>query len=79
MTTSADHAESGRAHPETVLRVVKGDPTDEEAAALLVVLMARRSALDEGQARRRDGWGSPGRALRQLAPSNRVAHPWRRG
>lgn len=79
MTASTDHAEAGRTRPETVLRVVKGDPTDAEAAALLVVLLALRGAQDEGQARGREGWGSPQRALRQLAPANRVAHPWRRG
>jgi hypothetical protein len=52
--------------PEPLLRVVRGQPTDEEAAALVVVLAAKlaaRPAPGRGQ-RAAGGWADRARALR---------------
>ncbi|MEP6665512.1 MAG: acyl-CoA carboxylase subunit epsilon [Nocardioidaceae bacterium] len=49
-----------------LLRVVKGEPTDEELAALVVVIAARRSAAagQEASDVRRSGWTDRARELR---------------
>jgi len=58
--------------PEPVLRVVRGHPTGEEAAALAVVIAAKLAARPApGRARRGSagGWADRARALRTpLAP-----------
>lgn len=46
-----------------LLRVVKGDPTDEELAALVAVVAARASAAAAPSAVRRSAWADPGRRL----------------
>jgi hypothetical protein len=46
-----------------LLRVVKGDPTPDELAALVAVVAARGSAGDEPP-RRRPVWGHPRDAMR---------------
>jgi Acyl-CoA carboxylase epsilon subunit len=65
--------------PEPLLRVVRGQPTDEEAAALAVVLAAKLAARPaRGRARRGSagGWADRGRVLRTpLAPGPGA---WRR-
>jgi hypothetical protein len=53
--------------PEPLLRVVRGQPTDEEAAALAVVLAAKLAAPPaQGRPRRgpAGGWADRARALR---------------
>ena len=73
--------------PETVpepqkpaLRVVKGDPTPEELAALVAVLAARSAAAADAAARARkpvrSEWGSPARAVRGV--HRHGADQWRR-
>jgi hypothetical protein len=47
-----------------MLQVVRGDPTDEELAALLAVLGAR-SGADTGGPRPRSGWNDPARLVRR--------------
>jgi hypothetical protein len=49
-----------------MLRVVKGDPTDKELAALVAVLAARQAgaARDQTPGVRRSGWSARERGLR---------------
>ncbi|HYJ66084.1 MAG TPA: acyl-CoA carboxylase subunit epsilon [Nocardioidaceae bacterium] len=47
-----------------LLRVVKGDPTPEELAALVAVIAASRGA-DAEPPRRRPVWGHPASAMRR--------------
>ena len=57
--------------PEPLLRVVRGQPTDEETAALAVVLAAKLAArpADGRHGRAAAGWADRARALRTpLAP-----------
>ena len=65
--------------PEPLLRVVRGQPTDEEAAALAVVLAAKLAARPaHGRPGRAavGGWADRARALRTpLTPGPRA---WRR-
>lgn len=73
--------------PETIpepqkpaLRVVKGDPTPEELAALVAVLAARSAAAADAASRARkpvrSEWGSPARAVRGTHRPG--ADQWRR-
>jgi hypothetical protein len=69
--------------PEPLLRVVRGLPTDEEVAALAVVLAAKRAARPAQRPDRRSaagGWADRARALHvPPAPGPRAwrssAHP----
>ena len=65
--------------PEPLLRVVRGRPTDEEAAALAVVLAAKLAA-HPAQARQEraavGGWADRARAMR--APLTPGPGAWRR-
>jgi len=53
---------------EPLLRVVRGDPTDEQLAALVAVVAARRAAAGDAAAAptpaRRTGWSARERTLR---------------
>ena len=65
--------------PEPLLRVVAGRPTDEEAAALAVVLAAKLAARPApGRAERAPvgGWADRARAMR--APLTPGPGAWRR-
>jgi Acyl-CoA carboxylase epsilon subunit len=64
--------------PEPLLRVVRGRPTDEEAAALAVVLAAKLAARPaHGHAGRAvGGWADRARAMR--APLTPGPGAWRR-
>ena len=61
--------EAGPEHP--FLRVVRGNPTAEELAALVAVLRARSTAGGgSGVSARASAWADPARALRRpLRPS----------
>ena len=63
-----------------VLRVVKGDLTPEELAALVAVVAARNAAAAHAASRRRPRprteWGHPARLARQ--PLRPGADQWRR-
>jgi hypothetical protein len=50
---------------QPLLRVVRGDPTPEELAALVAVVTARAAASAPGTARPRAAWGDPARAVRR--------------
>ncbi len=53
--------------PAAVLRIVKGDPTPEEVAALVAVI----ASLGDGEAPRpkpRSSWADPARQLRTALP-----------
>ena len=47
------------------LRVVRGDPTPEELAALLAVVTATGAAPAEPERVRHGGWNDPARQLRK--------------
>jgi hypothetical protein len=47
-----------------LLRVVKGDLTPEELAALVAVVAARGSAVTPAKPPQRSEWGHPARAVR---------------
>jgi hypothetical protein len=58
-------------HPDgskVVLQVVRGAPTDEELAALITVVAARRAAADSSRPAplRRSGWTDRSRAMRGI-------------
>jgi hypothetical protein len=63
-----------------ILRVVKGDPTPEELAALVAVVAARNAAAAHAAARTkpklRSQWGHPARMVR--APHRVGPDQWRR-
>ena len=63
-----------------LLRVVRGEPTDEELAALVAVVASRQAAsaalARRGEARRRSPWADPARAVRRPLPPGPDA--WRR-
>jgi hypothetical protein len=52
-------------HRPPLLRVVKGDPTPEELAALVAVVGARPGASDAPAPRPRPLWGHPAAAMRR--------------
>lgn len=58
--------DTGDATPQTqpVLRVVRGDPTPQELAALIAVVSARNAARRPKAPPRRSEWGHPARAQR---------------
>jgi hypothetical protein len=55
-------ADSSEAQP--LLRVVRGQPTDEELAALVAVLTSRASTSAQ-PARLRSAWADPARQMRR--------------
>ena len=52
------------AEPPRLLRVVKGNPTPEELAALVAVVAARSAAGVPAKPKPRSEWGHPIRAVR---------------
>ena len=53
------------AQPESpLLRVVRGDPSAEELAALVAVVTSRASGGDGRRAARRTAWNDPARLVR---------------
>ena len=66
--------------PRPVLRVVKGDLTSEELAALVAVIAARNAAAANAAARvakrPRSEWGHPARLVR--TPHRSGPDQWRR-
>ena len=60
--TRAERADQEPERP--LLRVLKGDPTPEELAALVAVVAGRRAAATR-PARRRSLWGHPSYAMRR--------------
>ncbi|MGH3355270.1 MAG: acyl-CoA carboxylase subunit epsilon [Nocardioidaceae bacterium] len=60
-----------RTHDQPVLRDVRGDPTDDEVAALIAVLAARaRAATTDRPPPRRSEWASHERRMRRpLTPA----------
>ncbi len=65
--------------PRTLLRVVRGDPTPEELAALVAVVGARAAAAPDDAvavAPSRSAWSDPARAVR--TPLRPGPDGWRR-
>ncbi|TNC31212.1 acyl-CoA carboxylase subunit epsilon [Mumia zhuanghuii] len=74
----SDQTPVAPAEPTTtpLLRVVKGDPTPEELAALVAVVAARGAVVAPAAAQRRSAWGDPAVATR---PAHSHGHDgWRR-
>jgi hypothetical protein len=59
-----------------LLRVVKGNPTPEELAALIAVVAARSAAGTPAKPKQRSEWGHPVRAVR--GPHRPGPDAWRR-
>ena len=59
-----------------LLRVVKGDPTPEELAALIAVVAARSAGGTPPKKSLRSEWGHPARAVR--GPHRPGPDAWRR-
>ncbi|MDV2474874.1 acyl-CoA carboxylase subunit epsilon [Rhodococcus zopfii] len=58
------------------LHIVKGNPSDEDIAALVSVLAAASSgAAPEGDGRPAETWGAPTRMHRQWAPFSPYSYP----
>lgn len=69
--TSDKTASEDSAQPAPLLRVVKGEPTEDELAALVAVVAARRAeaasqAARRSRPRRRSAWGDLTRATRPV-------------
>ena len=64
------------AQPAPLLRVVKGNPTAEELAALIAVVAARNTAQVRAKPKPRSEWGHPARAVR--GPHRPGNDAWRR-
>jgi len=64
------------AQPPRLLRVVKGDLTPEELAALIAVVAARSAAGAPAKPKPRSEWGHPVRAVR--GPHRPGPDAWRR-
>jgi hypothetical protein len=62
--------------PPPFLRVVRGEPTAEELAALVAVLAARAAAAAAGRPRPRSAWADPAARLRVPPAPGPAA--WRR-
>jgi hypothetical protein len=50
--------------PGPLLRIVRGEPTREELAALVAVLSARAGAAEPAPEPQRSAWGRPGSGVR---------------
>ena len=81
-TPAPAEQESPAAESETAgelavaLRIVKGNPSDEEIAALVSVLAAAAgSASPEGDGKPPETWGDPTRMHRQWAPFSPYSYP----
>ena len=64
------------AQPPRLLRVVKGDLTEEELAALIAVVAARSASVAPAKPKPRSEWGHPVRAVR--GPHRPGPDAWRR-
>ncbi|MEU5842855.1 acyl-CoA carboxylase subunit epsilon [Rhodococcus sp. NPDC047139] len=65
------------AETAAAIRIVKGNPTDEELGALVTVLVAAAASAgeDEGDTRPPETWGDPARMHRQWAPFSPYSYP----
>lgn len=69
MTGESTEAQS-QAPQQPLLRVVSGNPTPEELAALVAVLAAASGASDEGEAQQdSNDWGAPSAMHRTSMPA----------
>ncbi|WP_103960634.1 acyl-CoA carboxylase subunit epsilon [Nonomuraea solani] len=59
----------------TDLRIVRGDATPEEIAALVAVLGTRRAEPETSPVPRRQTWRNPSRGMRKPVPPGKSA--WR--
>ncbi len=78
MASESSHASGEVATEATapLLRVVRGDLTEEELAALIAVVAARSAAGTPAKPKLRSEWGHPVRAVR--GPHRPGPDAWRR-
>ena len=77
---TSEQSQDVSAAEQPLLRVVRGAPTDEELAALIAVVAARRAevgaeASADARAMRASGWTDRSRGLRE--PHRPGPHGWR--
>jgi Acyl-CoA carboxylase epsilon subunit len=58
-------AEPGQT-PRPLFRIVKGEPTPEELAALVAVMVARSQVAPPPSPRRKSHWAAPHRRMRRM-------------
>ncbi|MCK0091140.1 acyl-CoA carboxylase subunit epsilon [Rhodococcus sp. HNM0563] len=75
--TSAPSDTEPAATPDApAIRIVKGNPTDADVAALVTVLAAASAgAAPEGDGKPPETWGAPTRMHRQWAPFSPYSYP----
>lgn len=74
---TADQAAAPADEPAAALRIVKGNPSDAEIAALVSVLAAAAagSGESEGDGKPPETWGNPTRMHRRWAPFSPYSYP----
>ncbi|UYP17859.1 acyl-CoA carboxylase subunit epsilon [Rhodococcus sp. Z13] len=76
---TAPVVEETPAEPATApaLRIVKGNPTDEDVAVLVAVLSAAAASAggEDGDGKPAETWGDPTRMHRQWAPFSPYSYP----
>ena len=74
MSAEANHEDAINEAPAAV-RVVKGNPSDEELAALVTVLTAAQSgSASTSDSRPRELWGSPELLHRRFVPQSAYSY-----
>ncbi|MFD6896128.1 acyl-CoA carboxylase epsilon subunit [Rhodococcus sp. NPDC060086] len=69
-------AETAATSDAPALRIVKGNPTDADVAALVTVLAAAAAGgAPEGDGKPPETWGAPTRMHRQWAPFSPYSYP----
>ncbi len=66
--TGATPADDTTPAPAPMLRIVNGNPSDEEVAVLVAVLGSTGGSPDSGSSKPRDLWGTPADRLRPAEP-----------
>lgn len=75
-TSATTDAESAATPDAPAIRIVKGNPTDADVAALVTVLAAAAAGgAPEGDGKPPETWGDPTRMHRQWAPFSPYSYP----
>jgi Acyl-CoA carboxylase epsilon subunit len=71
------HDDEGRAG-RPLLRLIRGDATPEEIAAVVALLTARASPVEQPSAPARSAWADPAERVRGFVASRPGAGAWQR-
>ncbi|MGX6508099.1 acyl-CoA carboxylase subunit epsilon [Rhodococcus sp. SJ-2] len=75
-TSAASGPEPAATSDAPAIRIVKGNPTDADVAALVTVLAAASAgSVPEGDGKPPETWGAPTRMHRQWAPFSPYSYP----